>query len=192
MWILLFNFSLLSWKNEQVITEIRGIRMFGDYHDQKRYAGWIHHLFGNCVTMYCNMLYNLQYRCHGISMRTLQLLDVKDIGLLEPLFGRVKFSNLVWLRWENYPYTSFPSWISMKNLRVQQVVGRNLETLWQRKSQVNWNFSRQKLCLLAIDIAPQGLGRFLWVLLMRIRIRSIFIFVTVGNVNILLQAPLHL
>ena len=97
MWILLFNFSLLSLKNEQVITEIWGIRMCGDYHDQKHYARWICHLFGNCVMMYCNMLYNLQYRCHGIRTTTLQLLDVKDVGQLEPLFGKVKFLNLVWL-----------------------------------------------------------------------------------------------
>jgi hypothetical protein len=44
--------------------------------------------------------------------------------------------QLIWLSWKNCPYTSLPSWIPLKNLRVLYIEGRNLETLWQHESQV--------------------------------------------------------
>lgn len=43
---------------------------------------------------------------------------------------------LRWLRWYNCPYSSFPRWIPMHNLRVIEVAGSRLKNLWKSKSQV--------------------------------------------------------
>jgi hypothetical protein len=72
----------------------------------------------------------------GIRMGRLQLVDTEG-PLLECIMKRVKAPNLIWLRWKECPYSSLPSWISMKNLRILQVSGSRLETLWQHESQVN-------------------------------------------------------
>jgi hypothetical protein len=72
----------------------------------------------------------------GIQMMKLQLVDTEG-SLLEPILKRVKLSKLIWLRWKECPYSSLPRWIPMKNLRVLQVSGYTLKTLWELESQVN-------------------------------------------------------
>jgi len=126
---------------EQVINEVRGIRM-RDHTDgsampwYQRSSG----LFGNCVIKLCNMLRNTQYPSHGtgICMRNLQLLDTANV-LVECILTKVQSPNLIWLRWKDCPYSSLPSSISTKNLRVLRVQGRKLKTLWKNESQVNYD-----------------------------------------------------
>lgn len=77
----------------------------------------------------------LRNRVHN---EKLQLLDIEG-GHLERIFRRVHSPNLVWLRWKDCPYYSLPSSIPMENLRVLQVFGSSLKTLWQGISQVNIN-----------------------------------------------------
>lgn len=90
---------------------VRGIRMVhGDYHEDDEFD--------------------------SIQMRKLQLVDSVS-SLLERIMRGVKSPNLIWLRWRDCPYSSLPSWIPLKNLRVLQVSGSILETLWQQESQVN-------------------------------------------------------
>jgi hypothetical protein len=103
-------YQLSFFDNGQVIT-VRGIRMVlsGD-HDGDEFD--------------------------GIQMRKLQLVDTEG-SLLERILMRVKSPNLIWLCWKECPYSSLPPWILMKNLRVLQVSGYTLETLWQHESQVN-------------------------------------------------------
>jgi hypothetical protein len=75
-----------------------------------------------------------------------RLLAVTDMSKLELLMGegdhvenilRAGQSRvLTWLRWHNCPSRSLPSWITMNNLRVLQITGGSLETLWLHESQV--------------------------------------------------------
>ena len=59
----------------------------------------------------------------GIQMNRLQLVGTEGF-LLECI---EKFPNLLWLYWKYCPYSSPPSWILMKNLRVIQLYDNTLE-----------------------------------------------------------------
>ena len=98
MWTIFFKFFIV-FKNEHVITKV-----VADYHDN--YARFS--LFWNSAMTCFYKLHNIQYVLHGIWMTKLQVLYVED-GPSKPLFGRVKFLNLMWLCWEMCPYTSLPS-----------------------------------------------------------------------------------
>jgi hypothetical protein len=67
--------------------------------------------------------------------RQLQLVATED-GHLKIILRRVESPNLIWVRWNNCPSACLPSWIPTKNMRVLQVVGNKLKTLWQEESQV--------------------------------------------------------
>ena len=71
-----------------------------------------------------------------ICISRLQLLDTEH-ALLNHILSTMEFPNLIWLRWNKCPSSSLPSSISMKNLRVLQVFGSFLITLWHGKSQVD-------------------------------------------------------
>jgi hypothetical protein len=85
----------------------------------------------------------------SIQMSRLQLVDTEG-SLLEPILKRVTSPKLIWLCWKECPYSSLPPWIPMKNLRVLQVSGYTLETLWELESQVNRNLLCKCVCLVAI------------------------------------------
>lgn len=72
-----------------------------------------------------------------VKVTKLQLLDI-DILSKHVLRG-VQSPNLIWLRWSACHLSSLPSWIPMENLRVLEVHGKELTTLWQPKSKVNRN-----------------------------------------------------
>jgi Leucine-rich repeat (LRR) protein len=118
-----------------VITEVRGIRTVVSGHsDNLEYKcfssemSWYkrrsHEWFGKRVMKLSNRVHN----------RKLQLLDIEN-GHLVRILRKVHLPNLLWLRWRECPYYSLPSWIPMENLRVLQVYGSVLKTLWQSKSQ---------------------------------------------------------
>lgn len=65
----------------------------------------------------------------------LEIVDTEDT-LLERVCGTTDFGEIVWVRWNKYPYTCLPSWILAQKLRVLQVFGGKLETLWRDDSQV--------------------------------------------------------
>eukprot|EP00253_Pinus_taeda_P020934 PITA_20934 len=71
-----------------------------------------------------------------IDMWTLKLLHTEDT-ILERLLRRRKehVPSLIWLRWNKCPEPSLPSWIPATNLRVLQVSGGKLRTLWKDVSQ---------------------------------------------------------
>lgn len=98
-----------SWflKNEQVI-KVRGIKILrAEYEDNDdEYASLEPYTF-----------------------RELQLLDI-DHDDLEPVLRRVQSPNLLWLCWDNFPYSCLPSWIPLKNLRVLKMDGLELKSLW--------------------------------------------------------------
>jgi Leucine-rich repeat (LRR) protein len=54
---------------------------------------------------------------------------------LDSISNGLRHSDLVWLRCDGYPYTSLPVWIPKKNLRVLEVTGAELETLWQTENE---------------------------------------------------------
>eukprot|EP00253_Pinus_taeda_P007680 PITA_07680 len=88
-------------------------------------------------------------------MRKLQLLDIED-GLLERILRRVHAPNLIWLRWEKCPCSSLPSWILMENLRVLEVHGNELETLWQSENQAPSQLRELKMLLFRSFQSPSG------------------------------------
>jgi hypothetical protein len=68
-------------------------------------------------------------------LRSLQLLRAE--GCLDEVFRVGQSPQLRWLHWSNCPYSSLPSKISMKNLRVLCIKGSKLNTLWQHESEVS-------------------------------------------------------
>ena len=98
-----------------------------------------------------------QYVFGRIGTMGLRILDTEH-DVLERIFGtvesphmerisrRMEIPEILWLRWRKCPYSSLPSWISMKNLRILEVSGSILETLWQHESQV----IRNLLCYLGM------------------------------------------
>jgi len=75
--------------------------------------------------------WNHDYGAFG--MMSLKLLDTEE-GNLERIMKWVKRPDLIWLRWRNCPHSSLSSLsscISMNNLRVLQVSGSLLQTLWE-------------------------------------------------------------
>lgn len=70
-----------------------------------------------------------------IPTKMLKIVDTEDT-LLERVCGTTDFGEIAWVRWNKYPYTSLPSWILAQKLRVLQVFGGKLETLWRDDSQV--------------------------------------------------------
>jgi hypothetical protein len=93
------------------------------------YKIWSDELFGNCL----RHLVNATRSC-GIS--NLQFLAAEDGYYVERILKKVRSPHLRWLRWYTCPYTCLPSWTPMENLRVLEVGGSRLKTLWQHESRV--------------------------------------------------------
>ena len=66
----------------------------------------------------------------SVDMPGLQLLKAEG-DCLASISNIVSQSDLIWLRWDRCPHSALPSWIPLKNLRVLEVAGGQLETLWQ-------------------------------------------------------------
>jgi hypothetical protein len=106
------------------------------------------------------------------NMRRLQLLRAEG-NRVESIYMVAQSPQLVWLCWYSCSFSSLPSWISLKNLRVLYIQGENLETLWQHESQVVMFFldrnvilcfsSNCKNCLLlSIVLVYQNAKRLTW------------------------------
>jgi len=96
------------------------------------------------------IILEISYEFGGrIDMRTLQLLDTENAILERLLRSPMEHfpRSLIWLRWNKCPKRSLPSWIHMRNLRVLQVSGSVLKTLWEDESQVNKHLLDQCLCV---------------------------------------------
>eukprot|EP00253_Pinus_taeda_P005779 PITA_05779 len=128
------------WQQSSVITEVRGIRTvpgFVEYYksseddeipESEEEWSW----FKSCWKRNClRKLMDTTPYC----FRNLQLVATQD-GNLKSILTRVESPNLKWLRWNDCPYSCLPSWIPMKNLRVLEVGGKKLKTLWQAESKV--------------------------------------------------------
>lgn len=70
------------------------------------------------------------------NMGKLQLLRAKG-DYVESIFSGVQSPQLlllsprlVWLSWDSCPCTSLPAWIPLQNLRVLEINGSKLDTLW--------------------------------------------------------------
>jgi len=50
---------------------------------------------------------------------------------LESILRRVESPNLIWLRWRECPYNPLLPWLVMKNIKVLEVSGNKLNTLWR-------------------------------------------------------------
>nr|ABK24822.1 unknown [Picea sitchensis] len=113
--------------NEQVST-VRGIRVvLGDYYDDVYASGGMDTLFD---------------ALDGIDRRTLELVDTDENAILACIL-RKPVPSLIWLRWNKCPNLSLPWWIPMGRLRVLQVYGSELKTLWEDESQVPWQVPLQ-------------------------------------------------
>jgi Leucine-rich repeat (LRR) protein len=142
---------------------VRGIRIVlsedndnVDNDNQYGCLSWSHDLLKKCLNL-CNRQHNAQHGFHGIGMMKLQFLDIED-GLLEPILRRVQSPNLIWLRWDKCPSSSLPSCIPMKNLRVLEVEGNELKTLWQSESQAPLQLRELKI-LGPLSMFPKFIGK---------------------------------
>eukprot|EP00253_Pinus_taeda_P006895 PITA_06895 len=132
--------NINDWLLQQasVLAEARGIRLLPGGHSTKQVGtssqmlSWYQRnrqILRNRV-----MKPRSSYRFLGFEVMNLQLVETEG-DLLDDIL-RLPSPNLIWLSWRDCPYTYLPSWISIKNLRVLKVDGRQLETLWHGKSQV--------------------------------------------------------
>jgi Leucine-rich repeat (LRR) protein len=69
-----------------------------------------------------------------VGMSGLQLLRAEG-NCLGSICNFLRQSNLLWLRWDRFPYSFLPSSIPMNELIVLQLAGDKLETLWQRENE---------------------------------------------------------
>eukprot|EP00253_Pinus_taeda_P020195 PITA_20195 len=109
------NGDLLRKSRNGQMTDVRGVRIHGGEYTQVD---------------------------DGIRMSRLQFLDAKG-DLMERILTKVSSSNLKWLRWtcnrillpcEHY---TLLRWVPMNNLRVLQIEGHRLKTLWEEQLEVN-------------------------------------------------------
>ena len=110
-----------------MITEVRGFMM----------APW-YTLIGNeeekLFHSEVKLLSNKSSRQEVSGIRKLQLLEAE--GDFESILTSLRSPKLIWLRWNASIYSSMPSWIPMHDLRILEVFGLELESLWQCQSQV--------------------------------------------------------
>eukprot|EP00253_Pinus_taeda_P005269 PITA_05269 len=124
-------FEESSWS---VTTEVRGISTvhrvdgfhygFGVRSEMSWYKRCIQELLGNCKRALLNT-----DRYHGLRILA------SEYYYVEAILRRVRSPHLIWLRWYKCPYSSLPSWVPLGNLRVLEVRGSRLKTLWQQESQ---------------------------------------------------------
>ena len=77
---------------------------------------------------------NTSFRQEVFGIRKLQLREAE--GDFESILTSLRSPKLIWLRWNASIYSSMPSWIPMHDLRVLEVFGSELKSLWQCQSQV--------------------------------------------------------
>ena len=70
----------------------------------------------------------------GIGTRCLQILHAEGV-VVERILRRVELPDIIWLSWNDCPFSSLPSWIPVKNLRFLRVSGSELITLWESESE---------------------------------------------------------
>eukprot|EP00253_Pinus_taeda_P034915 PITA_34915 len=109
------------WRQYSLITEVRGIRTV-----YERYFG---RYFASESTI--KLIDPSPYLFSKLQLVATEGDDLKSI------LSRVESPNLIWLRWSDCPYKCLPPWllILMKNVRVLEVSGMKLGTLWRTKSQ---------------------------------------------------------
>lgn len=102
---------------------IRGIQCADAFCAFKEYR---HRLMGNS---------NRQSKLPRLSIE-LQILFVRGNELTEEFASLSE--DLVWLRWENFPDRSLPSWLTLRNLSTLELSGANeLEELWKSNADVS-------------------------------------------------------
>eukprot|EP00253_Pinus_taeda_P009561 PITA_09561 len=153
------------WQQSSVITEVRGIRTvprfipyYGIYYgipeseeEWSWFKSWCDELLGNCLR---KLIDRAPY-----SFRNLQLVATED-GNLKSILRRVESPNLKWLRWTDCPYSCLPSWIPMENLRVLEVGGKKLKTLWQAESQAPLELRELQIAA-PLSKFPKSIGRLM-------------------------------
>eukprot|EP00253_Pinus_taeda_P036555 PITA_36555 len=71
---------------------------------------------------------------HPSGMEKLQLVAIEE-DHLDDILSRVRPPHLIWLRWYKCSHSSLPNWISLTKLRVLEVEGSKLSTLWPYQCQ---------------------------------------------------------
>lgn len=146
------------------ISEVRGISMAPSHvdsddvqyemllSDMPWYKRKSHELFLNRMK-----LRNSSTHYSGVRRTMLQFLETED-ALLERILRRAQSPNLVWLSWSKCPYSSLPSWIPTENLRVLQVAGSELKTLWQGQLQAPLQL-RELQIIAPLSEIPKSIGQ---------------------------------
>lgn len=92
-------------------------------------------------------------------IRNLQLLDIVDGDVLKTILSVVDSTNLIWLRWQNCSHSSLPLWIPTMKLRVLEVKGNNLTTLWKEESQAPLQLRKLQIYSSALRSLPGSFGK---------------------------------
>nr|QEH91620.1 putative TIR-NBS-LRR protein [Pinus monticola] len=87
----------------------------------------------------------------------LQLLAAEG-DCVESILNVAQPPHLIWLRWINCPYSSLPPWISMENLRVLQIEGKEFETIWKDESQAPMQIRELDIDARLLNI-PKSFGK---------------------------------
>jgi len=153
------------WQQSSVISEVRGIRTvpslidYDEIPESEERLSWFKSLCDKVLGNRRKLIDTTPYR-----FRELQLVATED-GHPKSILKRVESPDLIWVRWNNCPSTCLPSWIPMKNIRVLQVVGKQLKSLWGAQSQVTAG---------SLFFSALFYGRLLLLLIYRHRVSNAF------------------
>eukprot|EP00253_Pinus_taeda_P014905 PITA_14905 len=131
------NGDLLRKSRNGQMTDVRGVRIHGGEYTQVD---------------------------DGIRMSRLQFLDAKG-DLMERILTKVSSSNLKWLRWtcnrillpcEHY---TLLRWVPMNNLRVLQIEGHRLKTLWEEQLEPPLQLRELEIKICSLSHIPNSIGQ---------------------------------
>ena len=113
------RFTRILIDEQAVITGVRAVISVGFF-------------LGDIPDMLKNKInYHIQY-----GMRNVQFVATQG-RLLDCILKKVPSPRLRWLRWTECSESSLPDWIPMENLKVLEVQGYMLNSLWPHHSQVS-------------------------------------------------------
>eukprot|EP00253_Pinus_taeda_P026693 PITA_26693 len=93
-------------------------------------------------------------------MKNLQLLDIDmEEDHLKCLLNGMDSPNLLWFRWLNCRSSSLPPYIPMEKLRVLEVEGYKLETLWQEDLQTPLRLRELRISVDILEKIPKSIGQ---------------------------------
>eukprot|EP00253_Pinus_taeda_P007731 PITA_07731 len=146
------------WQQSSEATKVRGIRMLRSEHYCDERADSDSDVDNERADSDSDMD-NERASFSRYKMKNLQLLDTDmEEDHLECLLDGMDSPNLLWFRWRDCPCSSLPPYIPMKKLRVLEVEGHRLETLWQEDLKAPLGLRELRIKAYFLESLPDSFG----------------------------------